>query len=126
MIDLNDVDPAPALTAPEPPRSRAEARAQIAAIDDSIAAIRTQIAAADMKRQAGRGTLDPDWYHRAKTALRHLQRERAELQAATARLPGRRDSLKDRIIAVVRADYDDAAWSRVLDEAGCGQSGKAC
>ena len=125
MIDLNDVDPAPALAAPEAPRTRAEARARMAAIDDSIAAIRTQIAAADMKRQAGRGTLDPDWYHRAKTALRHLQRERAEIQAHAARLPGRRDRLEHRIIAVVRADYDDAAWARVLKEAGCGQGGEA-
>lgn len=110
---------------PAPPATRAEARARIAAIDDSIAAIRTQIAAADMKRQAGRKALDADWFHRAKTALRHLQRERAEIQAHVARLPSARDGLKDRIIAVVRADYDDAAWARVLDEARRAVDGEA-
>jgi hypothetical protein len=121
MIDLNDA-PVRHL---DPPATRAEARARIAAIDDSIAAIRTQIAAADMKRQAGRGTLDPDWYHRAKTALRHLQRERAALVQGMAALPSEKDRLKDRIIAVVRADYDDAGWERVLEEARGGHGGEA-
>jgi hypothetical protein len=65
MIDLNTVAPAGSTA---PPSTRAEARGRIALIDDAITAIRTQIAAADMKRQAKRGALDPDWYHRAKTA----------------------------------------------------------
>ena len=83
MIDLNDVDPSLARPAPAPmPATRAEARARLIEIDDAIAAIRTQIAAADLKRQASRTPIDPDWFHRAKTALRHLERERAELRAA--------------------------------------------
>ena len=117
MIDLNDVDPTPA--GPERPThaTRAEARARLIEIDDAIAAIRTQIGAADLKRQASRTPIDPDWFHRAKTALRHLERERAELRAAMAALPRDRDRLKDRIIAVVRADYDETGWARVLDRA---------
>ena len=110
MIDLNDVPARPAV----PPATRVEARARILAIDDAIATIRTQIAAADMKRQAGRAALDPDWYHRARTAIRHLQRERAEIQAHAATLPSGRDRLKDRIIDTVRGDYDEAAWQSVL------------
>ena len=113
MIDLNDIPAGPAV----PPATRAEARARVVAIDDAIAAIRTQLAAADMKRQAGRTALDPDWYHRARTAIRHLQRERAEVQAQAAQLPSGRDRLKDRIIAVVREDYDDDTWERVVQTA---------
>ena len=75
MIDLNDVDPTLARPAPEQqPATRAEARARLIEIDDAIAAIRTQIASADLKRQACRTPIDPDWFHRAKTALRHLER----------------------------------------------------
>jgi hypothetical protein len=118
MIDLNDVDPILAQPAPSQlPATRTEARARLIAIDDAIAAIRTQIAAADLKRQASRTPIDPDWFHRAKTALRHLERERAELRAHIAALPGRKDRLKDHIIAVVREDYDDTGWAMVLEVA---------
>ena len=110
-----DVDAAPARrTPPAQPTTRAEARARLIEIDDAIAAIRTQVGAADLKRQASRTPIDPDWFHRAKTALRHLERERAELRAATAALPSDRDRLKDYIIAAVRPDYDDDAWAAVL------------
>jgi hypothetical protein len=115
MIDLNDVDAAP--VRPDPtrqPATRAEARVRLIEIDDAIAAIRTQVAAADLKRQASRIPIDPDWFHRAKTALRHLERERAELRAAMASLPSDRDCLKDHIIAAVRPDYDDTDWEMVL------------
>ena len=118
MIDLNDVDSTLAHPTPDrQPATRAEARARLIAIDDGIAAIRTQIAAADLKRQASRTPIDPDWFHRAKTALRHLERERAELREHIAALPSDRDRLKDRIIAVVRPDYDDEAWAMVLEVA---------
>ena len=81
MIDLNDVDPTLACAQPERlPATRAEARARLIGIDDSIAAIRTQIAAADLKRQVSRTPIDPDWFHRAKTALRHLERKVAWLE----------------------------------------------
>jgi hypothetical protein len=118
MIDLNDVDPSLARPAPSRlPANRAEARARLIEIDDGIAAIRTQIAAADLKRQASRRPIDPDWFHRAKTAVRHLERERAELREHMATLPGRRDRLKDHIIAAVRPDYEDADWAMVLEVA---------
>lgn len=122
MIDLNDVDPSLARAASgQLPDTRAEARARLIEIDDAIAAIRTQIAAADLKRQASRTPIDPDWFHRAKTALRHLERERASLREHMATLPDGRDRLKDRIIDVVREDYDDEGWARVLRMAGIGE-----
>jgi hypothetical protein len=122
MIDLNDIDPSLSRPAPEQlPATRAGARARLIEIDDAIAAIRTQIAAADLKRQASRTPIDPDWFHRAKTALRHLERERTELRDHFAALPGSKDRLKDRIIAVVRENYDDAGWAQVLDLARGGE-----
>lgn len=118
MIDLNDVNSTLARPTPDrQPATRAEARARLIVIDDGIAAIRTQIGAADLKRQASRTPIDPDWFHRAKTALRHLERERAELRELMITLPGPKDRLEDHIIAVVRPDYDDEAWSTVLEVA---------
>ena len=127
MIDLNDVDPSLARPAPsQMPANRAEARARMIAIDDAIAAIRTQIAAADLKRQASRTPIDPDWFHRAKTAIRHLERERAELREIMATLPGPRDRLKDHIIATVRPDYDDTDWAMVIEVATRARDAEAC
>ena len=61
--------------------------------------------------------MDARWYHRARTALRHRQHEAAEIAVLMARLPGRKDALKDLLIEVVRADYDETGWNRVMDEA---------
>ena len=85
-------------------------------IEDAIAKIRTQIATADLARQRTAKPIDPDWFHRARTALRHLNRERAEL---IARQGGRRrrERLKDAIIAILRERHDSAAWTAVLAEA---------
>lgn len=92
-------------------------RLRLAALDDSIARIRTQIAAADLERQAKGKKIDPSWFHRAKTALRHLQRERAELLATGSGASLRKVALKDAIIAVLRRMHDEASWAAVLDEA---------
>ena len=35
-----------------------------------------------------------------------------------ATLPSRRDAFKDRLITVLRADYDDTAWQAALERAG--------
>ena len=127
MIDLNDVDPSLARPAPsQMPANSAEARARLIEIDDGIAAIRTQIAAADLKRQASRRPIDPDWFHRAKTAVRHLERERAQLREHIVTLPGPRDRLKDHIIAVVRPDYDDMTWETVIEVATRARDAEAC
>jgi hypothetical protein len=99
------------------PAIRSEVRARIAAIDDNIASIRTQIATHDLQRQARRLPIDTSWFHRAKTALRHLQRERAELLAHLATLPKATDVLKDQVIAVLRERHDEAGWANVMDEA---------
>ena len=103
--------------APGLPASRAGCRARLAGLRDDIAAIKAQIAAADIERQKDRGRMDPRWFHRAKTALRHKQREADEIAAHMATLPGRREIFKDRLIEVVREDYDDTEWRAVMDEA---------
>ena len=92
-------------------------RLRLAALDDNIARIRTQIAAADLERQARGKRIDPSWVHRAKTAMRHLQRERAELLATNPATAMRKVALKDAIIAVVRREHDEASWAAVLNEA---------
>ena len=85
-------------------------------IDDAIARIRTQIATADLARQKQHKPIDPDWFHKARTALRHLTRERSELLLAGGRRPGR-DKLKDCIIDILRERHDPVAWDAVLAEA---------
>ena len=115
MDTLHTADSAAARALPEtPPNAR---RLRLAALDDSIARIRTQIAAADLERQARAKKIDPSWFHRAKTALRHLQRERAELLATAPAAATRKAALKDAIIEVVRREHDDASWAAVLNEA---------
>lgn len=91
-------------------------RQRLIEIDDAIAKIRTQIATADLARQRGGKPIDPDWFHRARTALRHLTRERSEI---VARQEGRRrrERMKDVIIAILRGRHDAAAWTEVLVEA---------
>ena len=85
-------------------------------LDDDIAKIRTQIATADLARQRGQKPIDPDWFHRARTALRHLCRERSELLAkGTGRR--RREKLKDALIGVLRERHDPDTWSGILAEA---------
>ena len=106
--------------APELPPTREACRARFAELQSDIAAIRAQIAAADVERQSRRGKMDARWFHRAKTALRHKQREVAAINAHMATLPAgpsRRDGFKDCLIEVLRPDYDDEAWRSVLDHA---------
>jgi hypothetical protein len=93
-------------------------------LDDAIARIRTQIATADLKRQAAGQKIDPSWFHRAKTALRHLQKERAEVSATLA-AAARKATFKDAIIAVLREQHDGESWARVLNAARLRHSGEA-
>jgi hypothetical protein len=99
------------------PNTTGAIRARVTAIDDAIASIRSQIAAADLKRQMHRRPVDPHWFHRAKTAMRHLQRERAELLSALAAQGSRKERLKDHLIAVLRERHDAASWACIMDEA---------
>ena len=85
-------------------------------LDDAIAKIRTQIATADLARQRGHKPIDPDWFHRAKTALRHLTRERAELLAQGSGRH-RREQLKDALIGLLRERHDPETWNDILAEA---------
>ena len=96
------------------PQTLSKPRTRLAEIDDAMSAIRAQIAAADLQRQASRKPIDPRWFHRAKTALRHLQRERAELVQQSR---PRRESLKDCVIAVLRERHDETGWSAIIAEA---------
>ena len=116
-MDSDIIRPAAAVGQPDLPATRGAIRARMTEIDDAIASIRTQIAAADLQRQSSRKPLDPRWFHRAKTAMRYLQRERAELSAKLSALPKPKDGLKDCVIAVLRERHDETSWARIMDEA---------
>ena len=94
-------------------------RERLAGLQDEIASIRIQIATTDIRRQTEKKSLDPTWFHRAKTALRLKQQEMAQLTAHLAMLnaaepAGHREQFKDALIAVLRADCDDERWQAAL------------
>jgi hypothetical protein len=102
------------------PASQPVCRAAIDQLRGEIDAIKAQIAAADLERQARRGKMDPRWYHRARTAIRHKRQQIAALTIHMQTLPagaGRKAGLKDCLIEVLRDEFDDEAWQRFLDRA---------
>ena len=99
-------------------------RARLATLHSEIAAIRVQIATADLRRQAHKQALDAEWFHRAKTALRLKKEEAARLSARLIELtqagPSRkspRERFKDALIEAMRAECDDARWNALLARA---------
>jgi hypothetical protein len=87
------------------PPTRAECRAAIDQSRGDIYAIKAQIAAADLERQAKRGRMDPRWCHRARTAIRHERQHIIALPAHLQTLP------PDRKVGF----KDDEAWRAFLD-----------
>lgn len=111
MTDLTNAAPGAAIRA-----GLSKDQRRLIQLDDDIAKIRTQIATADLARQRRARAIDPDWFHRARTALRHLSRERAELLAqGTGRR--HREKLKDALIGVLRERHDPETWDSILAEA---------
>ena len=94
-------------------------REQIWLLADDMAAIRTQIATADIQRQAARRAVDDQWFARAKTALRAKQQESAHLTAHLRSLSARsgREGFKDVLIELVRLQFDEPAWAQLLQQA---------
>jgi hypothetical protein len=100
------------------PASRTACRAAIDHLRGEIDAIKAQIAAADLERQARRGKMDPRWYHRARTAMRHKRQQIAAQAAHMQTLPpDRKVGFKDCLIEVLRDEFDDVAWQVALDRA---------
>ncbi|MEI7601185.1 MAG: hypothetical protein WCJ41_17935 [Aestuariivirga sp.] len=93
-----------------------EGRQRLIELDDAIAKIRTQIATADLARQRHAKPIDPDWFHKARTALRHLCRERAEFLLQRNNRPSR-DKVKDCLIGILRERHDPDEWASLLVEA---------
>jgi hypothetical protein len=106
---------------PRLPDSAQGCREQMVALQAEIASIRVQIATTDIRRQTEKKTLDPIWYHRAKTALRLKQQALAQVKAHLAVLNGggggRRDGFKDALIEAVRAECDDQQWAELVQRA---------
>jgi hypothetical protein len=102
------------------PATRAECRTAIDQLRADIDAIKAQIAAADLERQAKHGKMDPRWYHRARTAIRHKRQQIAALTTHMQILPagaGRKAGFKDCLLEVLRDEFDDEAWQGFLDRA---------
>ena len=91
-------------------------RERLVALQGEIASIKTQIATADIARQARRGTLDAQAFHRARTALAFKQQEAARVSAQLATLTGgpTRDHFKDKLLDVLREQLPDDAWQSAL------------
>ena len=103
-----------------PAETRVECRSAIDQLRGDIDAIKAQIAAADLERQAKRGKMDPRWYHRARTAIRHKRQQIAKLTAYMQTLPaapGRKLGFQDCLIEVLRDEFDEEAWQAFLDRA---------
>lgn len=97
-------------------------RERLAAVQDEMASIRIQIATTDIRRQTEKKSLDPTWFHRAKTALRLKQQEMAQLTAQIAKLnagqgASHRERFKDALIEVLRADCDEERWQAAVSRA---------
>jgi hypothetical protein len=113
------VPPTPAGKA-DLPGTRADCRATIDQLRGDIDAIKAQIAAADLERQARRGKMDPRWYHRARTAIRFKRQQIAALTAHMQTLPAgpsRKAGFKDCLIEILRDEFDGETWQGFLDRA---------
>jgi hypothetical protein len=105
-----------------PPDTVEGCRERLATLQDEIASIRIQVATTDIRRQTEKKSLDPVWFHRAKTALRKKQREHAQLSAHLAELSAgseasRRGRFKDALIEVLRDDCNEERWRDAVDRA---------
>ena len=98
------------------PSTREACRVRLAELADDVAAIKMQIAAADLERQCRRSPVDPQQFQEWRTALRDKQREIERLTRHMVALPSKR-------IAVLRADYDETAWQVAVDQARRGREG---
>ena len=91
-------------------------RERLIELRSEITSIKTRIATADILRQTRRGVMDPQEFHRAKTALRFKQQETARVAAHLSALLGDtpREGFKDTLIDVLREVTPEAAWQSAL------------
>jgi len=94
-------------------------REQLRLLADEMAEIRTQIATADIRRQAARRALDAQWFQQAKASLHAKQQAAAHLTAHLKTLTARngREGFKDALIDLIRPHYDKATWAQLIAQA---------
>lgn len=94
-------------------------REQLRLLADEMAKIRSQIATADIRRQAARRALDAQWFQQAKAALHAKQQAAAQLTAHLKTLTARngREGFKDALIDLIRPHYDTATWAQLIAQA---------
>ena len=102
------------------PATGAECRAAIDQLRRDPDAVKAQIAAADLERQAKLGNMDRRRCHGAQTAIRHKPQHITALIAHLQTLPpdpGRKAGFKDCRIEIPRDEFDDEAWNAFLGRA---------
>lgn len=96
---------------------------ELADIDERRAAIKGQIEKAQADHHATGEFADPDWFRRAKGALRHLGVERAEVCREIGETNRRLRALRgaqgrDLFRAAVQETVDTATWERIVARHG--------
>lgn len=91
-------------------------RERLVELQGEIASIKTQIATADIARQAKRTAIDPQWFHRVKTALRFKQQEVARINAHITAHQNKspREGFKDTLIEVLRELTPNVVWQSAM------------
>lgn len=93
--------------------------ADLSDIDDRRAAIKGQIEQAQARRQTTGERADPDWFRRAKGALRHLGVERNDLCREIGETNRRLREVngsqnRNTFYVAVRETVDDPTWERIV------------
>ena len=98
------------------PKTIDACRKRLAVLRDEIASIKQHLAASDMRRQALRLGVEPERFHRAKTALRAKQREVTEVSLELARLRSLEPhpSYLKALLSALRREVGDEVWRDVM------------
>ena len=98
------------------PKTTEACRKRLALLRDEIASIKLRLATNDIRRQSLRLGVDPDRFHRAKTALRAKQREVTEVSLELARLRSLEPhpSYLKALFSALRREVGDEVWRDVM------------
>jgi hypothetical protein len=101
---------------PALPKTTEACRKRLAVLRDEIASIKLRLATNDIRRQSLRLGVDPDRFHRAKTALRAKQREVTEVSLELARLRSLEPhpSYLMALFSALRREVGDEVWRDVM------------
>lgn len=98
--------------------TRGQLLRQKQSLDEEIARIKAQLELADLNRREFGEMADPDWYRRAKYALRIKGIRVQAIQTELAERKGEhRISLETRFIEVARDELDKEVFENIMEQA---------